>query len=54
MSKHIKRFETIIGMQRRRRYSADEKIWLVEQTMQSSMTVSAIVQLPSVVSIACF
>ena len=45
MSKPIERVEIITGIQRRRRYTAEEKVRLVEQTMQPGMTVSAVARL---------
>ena len=48
MSKPIDRVEIITGMQRRRRYTAEEKVRLVEQTMQPDMTVSAVARLHGV------
>ena len=48
MSKPIDRVEIITGMQRRRRYTAEEKVRLVEQTMQPGMTVSAVARLHGV------
>jgi transposase len=45
MSKFIERVVIITSMQRRRRYTANEKVWLVEQTMQPGMKVSAVAQL---------
>jgi transposase len=42
MSKPIERVEIITGIHRRRRYTAEEKVRLVEQTMQPGMTVSAV------------
>ncbi len=45
MSKPIDGVEIITGMQRRRRYTAEEKVRLVEQTMQPGMTVSAVARL---------
>ena len=42
MSKPIDRVEIISGTHRRRRYTAEEKVRLVEQTMQPGMTVSAV------------
>jgi transposase len=42
MSKPIDRVEITTCMQRRRRYTAEEKVRLVEQTMQPGMTVSAV------------
>ncbi|WP_198376084.1 transposase [Neoroseomonas rubea] len=35
------RVEIITGIHHRQRYTAEEKAWLVEQTMQPGMTVSA-------------
>ena len=48
MSKPIERVEIITGIQRRRRYTAEEKVRLVEQTMQPGMTVSAVARLHGV------
>ena len=48
MSKPIARVEIITGIQRRRRYTADEKVRLVEQTMRPGMTVSAVARLHGV------
>jgi hypothetical protein len=48
MSKPIDRVEIITGMQRRRRYNAEEKVRLVEQTMQPGMTVSTVARLHGV------
>ena len=48
MSKPIDRVDIITGMQRRRRYTAEEKVRLVEQTMQPGMTVSAVARLHGV------
>ncbi|MBM3592484.1 MAG: transposase, partial [Alphaproteobacteria bacterium] len=45
MSKPIEHVEIITGIQRRRRYTAEEKVRLVEQTMQPGMTVSAVARL---------
>ena len=45
MSKPIERVEIITGRERRRRYTAEEKVRLVEQTMQPGMTVSAVARL---------
>ena len=45
MSKPVERVEIISGTLRRRRYSAEEKVRLVEQTMQPGMTVSAVARL---------
>jgi transposase len=48
MSKPIDRVELITGIQRRRRYTAEEKVRLVEQTMQPGMMVSAVARLHGV------
>ena len=48
MSKPIERVEIITGIHRRRRYTAEEKVRLVEQTMQPGMTVSAVARLQGV------
>jgi transposase len=48
MSKPIERVEIITGIQRRRRYTAEEKVRLVEQTIQPGMTVSALARLHGV------
>lgn len=45
MSKPVERVEIITGIHRRRRYTAEEKVRLVEQTMQPGMTVSAVARL---------
>ena len=42
MSKPIERVEVITGRERRRRYSAEEKVRLVEETTRPGMTVSAV------------
>jgi transposase len=42
------RIEIITGRERRRRYSAEQKLALVEETMQPGMTVSAVAQLRGV------
>jgi transposase len=42
MSKPIERVEIITGRERRRRYTAEEKVRLIEETMQPGMTVSAV------------
>ena len=42
------RVEIITGRERRRRYSAEQKLRLVEETMQSGMTVSAVARLHGV------
>jgi len=48
MSKLIERVEIITGRERRRRYTAEEKVRLVEETMQPGMTVSAVARLRGV------
>jgi transposase-like protein len=48
MSKPIERVDIITGIQRRRRYTADEKVRPVEETMQPGMTVSAVARLHGV------
>jgi len=48
MSQPIDRVEIISGTHRRRRYSAQEKVRLVEQTLQPGMTVSAVARLQGV------
>ena len=48
MSKPVERVEIISGIYRRRRYTAEEKVRLVEQTMQPGMTVSAVARLHGV------
>ena len=45
MSKPVERVEIITGIHRRRRYTAEEKVRLVEQAMQPGMTVSAVARL---------
>ena len=42
------RIEIITGRERRRRYSAEQKLRLVEETIQPGMTVSAVVRLHGV------
>ncbi len=42
------RVEIITGRERRRRYTAEQKLTLVEQTLQSGMTVSAVARLHGV------
>jgi transposase len=49
MSKPVERVEIISGIQRRRRYTAEEKVRLVEQTMQPGITVSAVARLCNVI-----
>jgi len=48
MSKPIERVEIITGRARRRRYPAEEKVRLVDEAMQSGMTVSAVARLHGV------
>jgi transposase len=48
MSKPVERVEIIPGIHRRRRRTAEEKVRLVEQTMQPGMTVSAVARLHGV------
>lgn len=48
MSKDTTRIEIITGHERRRRYSAEQKFGLVEETMQPGMTVSAVARLHGV------
>ena len=42
MSNDATRVEIISGRERRRRYTAEQKLRLVEETMQPGMTVSAV------------
>ena len=48
MSKPGERVEIITGRERRRRYTAAEKVRLVEETAQPGMTVSAVTRLHGV------
>jgi transposase len=48
MSKPVERVEIITGRERRRRYTAEEKVRLVEETMQPGMTVSSVARLHGV------
>src|ERR1700744_5042782 len=48
MSNDTSRIEIITGRERRRRYSAEHKLQLVEATMQPGMTVSAVARLHGV------
>src|SRR5579872_4118658 len=48
MSNDTSRIEIITGRERRRRYSAEHKLQLVEETMQPGMTVSAVARLQGV------
>ena len=50
MSQPIDRVEIITGTHRRRRYTAEEKVRLVEQTMQPGVTVSAVARLHGLIS----
>ncbi|WP_207541195.1 transposase [Sabulicella rubraurantiaca] len=45
MSKPIERVEIITRRERRRRYSAEEEVRLVEETTRPGMTVSAVARL---------
>lgn len=47
MPNDTQRIEKIAGHERRRRYTAKEKIGFVEQTMQPGMTVSAVTRMHS-------
>lgn len=48
MPNQSNRVEIITGRERRRRYTAEQKLALVEETMQPGMTVSAIARLHGV------
>ena len=48
MSKPIERVEIITGRERRRRYTAEEKVRLVEETARPGMTVSSVARLHGV------
>ena len=48
MSKPVERVEIITGPQRRRRYTAEEKVRLVEETARPGMTVSYVARLHGV------
>lgn len=48
MSKPIERVEIITDRERRRRYTVEEKVRLVEETMQPGMPVSAVARLHGV------
>ncbi|MBX6373146.1 MAG: IS3 family transposase [Acetobacteraceae bacterium] len=48
MSKPVERVEVITGRERRRRYTAEEKVRLVEETTRPGMTVSAVARLHGV------
>ena len=48
MPNDMTRIEIITGRERRRRYTAEHKLRLVEQTMQPGMTVSAVARLHGV------
>lgn len=45
MPNDTQRIEIITGHERRRRYTAQEKVRLIEQTMQPGMTVSAVARM---------
>ena len=53
MSKSVERVEIISGIHRRRRYTAEEKVRLVKQTMQPGMTVSAVARLHGAGLLTC-
>ena len=48
MPNDTQRIEIITGRERRRRYTAQEKLRLIEQTMQPGMTVSAVARMNGV------
>ena len=48
MPNETTRVEIITGRERRRRYSAEQKLAMVEETMQAGMTVSAVARLRGV------
>ncbi len=48
MPNDTQRIEIITGHERRRRYTAQEKVRLIEQTMQPGMTVSAVARMHGV------
>ena len=48
MSKPIERVEVVTGRERRRRYTAEEKVRLVEETATPGMTVSSVARLHGV------
>ena len=48
MSNSVDRIQIISGTHRRRRYTAQEKVRLVEETLQPGMTVSAVARLHGV------
>jgi transposase len=50
MSKPVERVEVITGRERRRRYTAEEKVRLVEETTRPGMTVSAVARLHGLIS----
>jgi transposase len=54
MPNDSQRVEIITGHERRRRYSAEQKLALVEETMQPGMTVSAVARLRGVSSSLLF
>ena len=48
MSKPVERVEIVTGRERRRRYTAEEKVRLVEETARPGMTASAVARLHGV------
>jgi transposase len=48
MPNDTKRIKVVTGRERRRRYSAEQKLRLVEETMQPGMTVPAVARLHGV------
>ena len=50
MSKPIEHVEIITSRERRRLYSAQDKVRLIEQIMQPGMTVSAVARLHGLIS----
>ena len=48
MSKSVERVEVITGRERQRRYTAEEKVRLVEETARPGRTVSAVARLHGV------
>ncbi len=50
MSKPVERVEVITGRERRRRYTAEEKVRLVEETARPGMPVSAVARLHGLIS----
>ncbi len=54
MSRPVERVEVITGRERRRRYTAEEKVRLIEETTRPGMTVSAVARLHGVSSSLLF